>query len=126
MIRLILTSPEGLTIDQLTQEQQQGINSVFAQYVLPMIGTIAYQDKVILDATVGDNFKPEALVQLDLPFTILGQWAWDGVATSLTEITLLDSSFINYLPDTIAEDGTVAPPLLHIPHNFAGWPEVVL
>ena len=153
MIRLILTSPAGFAIDQLTQVQQEVIQSVFAQYVLPMPGTIAYGNStytttvpdpasteenplpdiievftgsVILDAVVYDNFNPQALVQLDLPFAILGQWSWDGKAEVLTTDTPLDPSFINYLPDTIAEDGTVAPPILHIPHGFAGWPEVIL
>ena len=153
MKRLILTSPSGLTIDQLTPEQQQGIQSVFAQYILPMPGTISYGENtftlttsdsasteekplpniievftgsVILDATVYDNFKPEALTQLELPFTILGQWSWDGVSDVLVTDTPLDPSFINYLPDTTDEDGNSVPPVLHIPHNFSGWPEVIL
>ena len=153
MIRLIMTSPSGLSLDQLTPEQQQGIQSVFAQYILPMPGTISYGENtftlttpelasteetplpdiievftgsVILDATVYDNFKPEALIQLELPFEIVGQWSWDGVLDVLVTDTPLDPSFINYLPDTTDEDGNPVPPVLHVPNNWAGWPEVIL
>ena len=154
MKRLILTSPTGLTFDQLTAEQQAGISSVFAQYIMPMPGTISYGTETyttttpdpesttevplpdiievytglsILDATTTDNFTVEAITALGLPFTVMGMWEWSGNANdALVELQALDPSFINYLPDTTDEDGNPVPPVLHIPNNWAGWPEVIL
>ena len=154
MKRLILTSPTGLTFDQLTPEQQAGISSVFAQYIMPMPGTISYGTETyttttpdpestteaplpdiievytglsILDATTTDNFTVEAITALGLPFTVMGMWEWSGSANdALVELQALDPSFINYLPDTTDEDGNPVPPVLHIPNNWAGWPEVIL
>lgn len=145
MKRLILTSPTGLTLDQLTPEQQSAIQSVFAQYILPMPGTISYgtdsytittadpdstteaplPDIIevftglsILDAVTSDNFNPESIITLQLPFTVMGMWQWEGNADSpLVELQALDPSFINYLPI-----GSI----LHIPNNWAGWPEVIV
>lgn len=45
MKRVILKVPAGLTLDQLTQEQQAAIAGVFAQFVLPMPGTIDYEEE---------------------------------------------------------------------------------
>ena len=154
MKRLILTSPTGLTFDQLTPEQQAGISSVFAQYIMPMPGTISYGTETyttttsdpestteaplpdiievytglsILDATTTDNFTVEAITALGLPFTVMGMWEWSGNANDpLIELQPLDPSFINYLPDTTDEDGNPVPPVLHIPNNWAGWAEVTL
>ena len=154
MKRLILTSPTGLTLDQLTPEQQAGISSVFAQYIMPMPCTISYGTETyttttpdpesttdaplpdiievytglsILDATTTDNFTVEAITALGLPFAVMGMWEWSGSANdALVELQALDPSFINYLPDTTDEDGNPVPPVLHIPNNWAGWPEVIL
>jgi hypothetical protein len=136
MKRLILTSPTGLTVDQLTPEQQAGISSVFAQYIMPMPGTISYGTETytittpdpdvietftglsILDATTTDNFTVESITTLGLPFTLMGMWEWEGYADApLVELQELDPSFINYLPE-----GSI----FHIPNNWAGWPEVIL
>ena len=145
MKRLILTSPTGLTFDQLTPEQQAGISSVFAQYILPMPGTISYGTDLytittpdtdvietftglsILDAVTSDNFTVESITTLGLPFTVMGMWEWSGNADDvLVELQALDPSFINYLPDTADAEGNPVPPVLHIPNNWAGWPEVIL
>ena len=154
MKRLILTSPTGLTFDQLTPEQQAGISSVFAQYIMPMPGTISYGTETytittpdpestaevplpdiievytglsILDATTTDNFTVESITALGLPFTVMGMWEWSGSANdALVELQALDPSFINYLPDTADAEGNPVPPVLHIPNNWAGWPEVIL
>ena len=154
MKRLILTSPTGLTFDQLTPEQQAGISSVFAQYIMPMPGTISYGTETytittpdpesttevplpdiievytglsILDATTTDNFTVESITALGLPFTVMGMWEWSGNADdALVELQALDPSFINYLPDTTDAEGVVTPPVLHIPNNWAGWPEAIL
>lgn len=154
MKRLILTSPMGLTFDQLTPEQQAGISSVFAQYIMPMPGTISYGTGTyttttpdpdsttevplpdiievytglsILDATTTDNFTVEVITALGFPFTVMGMWEWSGTADdALIELQALNPSFINYLPDTTDEDGNPVPPVLHIPNNWAGWSDVVL
>ncbi len=157
MKRLILTCPTGLTLDQLTQEQQAAIQSVFAQFSLPMPGTKPFGDSpytitrpdpestfdaplpdvievftgtVILDAVTNDNFNPDVLIPLGLPFTILGMWQWSG-SGELTELQPLAPEFINYLPNANTYDDvggvlTTITPTLHIPHGWCGWPEVVL
>ena len=152
MKRLILTSPTGLTFDQLTPEQQAGISFLFAQYIMPMPGTISYGTGTyttttpdpestteaplpdiievytglsILDATT--SVTAEVITALGLPFTVMGMWEWSGNTNdALIELQALDPSFINYLPDTTDEDGAVTPPVLHMPHNWSGWSEVVL
>lgn len=111
MIRLILTAPYNLS-----ETQKQAIQSVFAQSVSPMPGTIVYNNKVIIDSTVDDNFNLQVLANLELPFSIVGQWQWDGVSEQLITITPLDSSFNKYLPSVTT----------YIPHNFAGWPDILL
>jgi len=131
MKRLILTCPTGLTLDQLTPEQQAAIQSVFAQFSLPMPGTKEFNSNVILDTITNDNFDPDVLVPLDLPFTILGMWQWDGSSDALIELQPLDAGFINYLPDVITYDDegnvvSTTAPTLHIPHGWCGWPEVTL
>ena len=132
MKRLILTSPTGLTLDQLTSEQQAAIQSVFAQFVLPMPGTKSYGDSTytitrpdpestfeaplpdvietftglsILDAVTNDNFDPAVIEPLGLPFTLIGLWQWTGnVHDELITLQPLSLEFINYLPDVNAYD----------------------
>lgn len=113
MIRLLLTCPEGLSLDQLTDEQQAAVNSVFAQYVLPMPGTITYNNTVIIDAVVNDSFNADRVAELGLPFTIIATWQWDGV-NDLVTIKPVDSTLANHLPDGIAG----------LTHSWAGWPEI--
>jgi hypothetical protein len=49
--RTILKVPAGLILEQLTQEQQDAIASVFAQFVLPMPGTIEYEEVTTTEST---------------------------------------------------------------------------
>jgi hypothetical protein len=114
MKRAILKIPEGLELSQLTQEQQSAIASVFAEFVMPMPGTIPFQGHIIIDAITGDNYDPETMPGLELPFDLMGLWSWDGVSDTLVELHALDDVFNNYLPNE-EEWG-------HIPHGFAGWP----
>ena len=137
MKRLILTSPTGLTLDKLTTEQQAAIQSVFAQFVLPMPGTKSYGDSTytitipdlesttevplpdvietftglcILDAVTSDNFDPAVIAPLELPFNLLGLWQWTGNAQDeLITLEPLSADFINYLPDinTYDEEGII-------------------
>jgi hypothetical protein len=113
MIRAILKIPEGLELSQLTQEQQAAINSVFAQFVLPMPGTIPYDGRIVIDSITGDNFDPEVMPGLGLPFGVLCLLQWDGVSEELVELMPLSDDFINYLPN-----GSVN----QLTHGFAGWP----
>ena len=64
MKRVILKVPAGLTLDQLTQEQQDAIASVFAQYALPMPGTIEYEEITTTEST------SQTLVWLIDPFDL--------------------------------------------------------
>jgi hypothetical protein len=115
MKRAILKIPEGLELSQLTEEQQAAIASVFAQFVMPMPGTIPYEGHIIIDSITGDNYDPATMPGLELPFELLGLWSWDGESTELVELMPLDPAFIDFLP---GDDDW------NIPHGFAGWPSV--
>ena len=125
MKRAIIKAPEGISLDKLTKEQQAAIIFVFAQFVLPMPGTIVFDNNIIIDSITGDNFDPEVMPGLDLPFELMGMWQWDGVSQdivdeetktithALIELVPLNSEFINFLPEESE---------LQLPHGFAGWP----
>jgi len=113
MKRAILKIPEGLELSQLTPEQQAAIASVFAEFVMPMPGTVIANESKIVDAITADNFDPEVMYALDLPFGLMGLWSWDGISDELIELDELEEDFIDFLPEG-AE--------LAIPHGFAGWP----
>lgn len=128
MKRVIISAPAGIALDMLTDEQRAGINAVFGQFVLPMPGTVESDGQIVIDATTNDNFDTRAIVDLELPFGVLGCWQWDGA--TLTELQPLSETFIDYLPLTHEYDaeGNVTathPPVLHMPHNFAGWQDVI-
>jgi hypothetical protein len=130
MKRIIIQAPEGITLEALTEEQQAAISSVFTQFVLPMPGTQASAGHILIDAVVGDNFDATTIAALGLPFVVFGLWQWDG-SGELTELAPLDSTFIDYLPPTHTYDEngdvlTTLPPTLHLPHNWGGWPGVIL
>lgn len=127
MKRIIVSAPSSITLDQLTSEQRLGLESVLAQFVMPMPGTIPHGGQHSIDCVMKDNFDPQAIADLGLPFTILGYWAWDGSGAVQT-VTPLDPGFINFLPDrvTLDEEGNEVsrlPPLLTLPHAWAGWPD---
>ena len=113
MKRAILKIPEGLELSQLTQEQQAAIASVFAQFVMPMPGTIPFDGHIIIDSITGDNFDPETMPGLELPFELMGFWQWDWTSENLIEFVPLNLEFINFLPEGSE---------LKLPHSFAGWP----
>lgn len=106
--------------------------------------------KSIIDAVVNDNFDPASIGALGLPFEIIASWKWNGIS-ELETLVPLDETFINHLPDVVeygevevtpaeldADGNIITPavtewqqistsaPTLNIPHNWAGWPEVVL
>jgi len=125
-IRILLLIPEGLTFDMLTQEQQTAINSVFGEYTLPMVGTIAANGKVICDALALNTFNPVAMVEVGLPFEIIGMWDFQG--TALT--TFNEAEFMARLPETPIMDESgfqigSAPAVLHEPCSWGGWPRVI-
>jgi len=113
MKRAILKIPEGLELSQLTKEQQAAIASVFAEFVMPMPGTIPFDGHIVIDAITGDNYDTETMPGLNLPFELLGLWQWDWTRENLIEWVPLNLEFSNFLPEG-AE--------LAIPHGFAGWP----
>jgi hypothetical protein len=111
MKRIIIKAPEGIELNKLTEEQQAAIASVYTQFVLPMPGTIAFVNHIIIDAITADNFDPNVMQPLDLPFELMGLWQWDGV-NELIELYPLEASFIDFIPGGV----------LRLPHGFAGWP----
>jgi len=129
MKRLIVSAPESVTIESLTPEQQVALESVIAQWVQPMPGTIPFNGRVLIDTVMGDNFDPTAIGQLELPFEMVGYWEWNG--SEVTTLVPADESLIGYLPNRVTydEEGEPVnslPPLKVLPHNWAGWPAVEL
>ena len=128
MKRIIVAAPAGIALEQLTPEQQLGLEAVLAQFVMPMPGTIPHGGQHIIDCVMKDNFDPQAIADLGLPFTIMGCWAWGG-SSAVQTVTPLDPAFINFLPDraTLDEGGNEVsrlPPVLTLPHAWAGWPAI--
>jgi hypothetical protein len=125
MKRIVVAAPANISFDQLTVEQQLGLEAVMAQFVMPMPGTKSYEDQAIIDCVMKDNFDPQAIVDLGLPFTIMGYWEVNGA--QVIKHVPLDPGFINFLPDRVTydEEGVETsrlPPVLHLPHVWAGWP----
>lgn len=112
--RVLLLVPEGLTFDMLTPEQQDAINGVFGQYVLPMPGTLPFLNRVLCDALVNDSFDPGKLGPLGLPFDIVGMF--DEAGSVL--IPLNEADFMARLPEP--EEGEK---VLAEPHRWSGWPK---
>ena len=127
MKRVIVAAPETIALDQLTVDQQLGLEAVMAQFVMPMPGMIPHGGQQIIDCVMKDNFDPQAIADLDLPFTIMGYWEVNGA--QVIEHVPLDPGFINSLPDRVTydEDGNEVsrlPPVLTLPHAWAGWPAI--
>lgn len=125
MKRIIVAAPASIALDQLTVDQQLGLEAVMAQFVMPMPGTKSHEGQQIIDCVMKDNFDPQAIVDLGLPFTIFGYWEVSGA--QVIEHVPLDPGFINFLPDrvTLDEEGNEVsrlPPVLLLPHAWAGWP----
>lgn len=111
MKRVIMTAPESLEWDDLTNEQQAAITGVLGQWVMPMPGTVAHDGRKIIDALTTDAFDPANIQLLKLPFVVLGILQYDGEIT--TNIHPLDEAFYAYLEN---------PENPHIPHAWSGWP----
>lgn len=127
MYRLFIEVPEGLTFDMLTAEQKAAVASVFGQYVLPMPSTQTANGKVLMDGLAGDNFNPQAVIDLGLPFTIIGMWHSEQEEPI---IPLDTEKFLAHLPDTVVYDDegnelSRAPAHLHEPHTWAGCRSVI-
>jgi hypothetical protein len=132
MKRVIISTPEQITLEALTQEQQAAIHSVFTQYVQPMPGTTAANGNILIDAVTGDNFDPTVIPGLGLPFTVIGLWQWDGLNPNLTvEVALNEITLLSHLPSVKTYDFetgvalTETPAVLHEPHRFGGWPSIL-
>lgn len=128
MKRIVVAAPASISFDQLTVEQRLGLEAVLAQFVLPMPGTQEHEGQAVIDCVMKDNFDPQAIADLGLPFTTMGYWSWDG-SNPVETVVPLDPDFINFLPDrvTFDEEGNELsrlPPVLALPHAWAGWPVI--
>lgn len=128
MKRALFLIDEGLTLDDLEDYQRDAIASVFAQFVNPMPGTVAYDGRQVVDGITGDNFDPQVMEGLGLYWECVGLWQWDGEGELVNLVPFDGPQFLNYLAPTTVydEEGNVVdtePPTLHLPHRWAGWPE---
>ncbi len=126
MKRVILRVPAGLRFADLPEEQQAAIQTVFAQFVLPVPGTIEADGYELVDGLTGDNFDPEVMPGLGMDWPVLGLWQWDGAGDLVALQSLADELFLRHLPpeNLLSEDEVIEtqPPTLHEPHRWAGWP----
>lgn len=123
-LNVYLLIPEGTTFDNLTEEQQAAIQSVFGQYVMPMPGTKAHDGTVVCDALAHDSFDPTLMPGLGLWWDIIGMWRDDGTVV----VPLDETKFLERLADKVTYDidGNVIStesPTLHQPHQWSGWPK---
>lgn len=127
MKRAILRLPEDTRFESLTEEQQAAIQSVFAQFVLPMPGTVPADGWELVDGVAQDNFDPTVMPDLGMDWPIVGLWQWDGVGDLVTLVPLNGEIMLQHLPDThdYDDEGNVIAtyaPTLHIPSQWSGWP----
>ena len=130
MKRAILRVPEGLRFVDLTEEQQLAIESVFAEFVLPLPGTVPAGGYELVGGLTGDNFDPSVMPGLDMDWPIVGVWQWDGDGDQQVIVPLDEAALLAHLPPTydLDEDGVIIgthPPVLHMPHNWLGWPPIL-
>ncbi len=132
MKQLFLLVPEGLTFEELAEEQKTAVNMVFGQYVNPVPGTKPFEGYQLVLAVTVDGFDPALMQEYGIDWPILGMWAWDGESDAVETLIELDQeAFLKYLPDMQEidfETGEVlstTPPSFHIPCAISGWPELV-
>lgn len=113
--RVILRIPKDLTFDQLPPQLQDGINSIFGQFVMPMPGTVEADGYKLCDAVTATNFNPANMANYGINWPILGLWGDDG--SVITELDV--DTFMAHLPEP--EEG---PKVLHEPHRWSGWPDL--
>ena len=126
MKRILLLIPEGLTFDILTEAQQNTINRVFGQYIMPMPSTIVVDGFQICDALTIDSFNPDNMAQYGIDWTIIGMWNDIGeTLISLDETELLKrlSDKVNY--DEEGNELSRERPSLYEPHRWSGWPKII-
>jgi hypothetical protein len=64
------------------------------------------REVALMDSIVSDDFDINNFTAINSPYILLGVWAWDGVNAMVREYSKGDVKLI-------------------LPHNFAGWPDVV-
>jgi len=130
MKRVIMQLPQGLRFDDLQPEQQAAIMRVFAQFTLPMPGTIPADGYELVDGVTGDNFDPAVMDGLGMPWPVLGMWQWDGRGELVEVEPYRADLMLAHLPPvyTYDDDGNVVSERPQtdatLPHNWAGWPQV--
>ncbi len=128
MKRAIYRVPAGI-LSMLTPEQLDALQSVLAQYAFPMPGTIEHDGFALVDGVTQDNFDPAVMPALGMDWECLGLWQWPGSGPLRELVPLAADAMLLHLPDVVTydQDGEVvdtAPPVLHVPHNWAGWPAI--
>lgn len=130
MKRAILRLPAGTRFELLSPEQQAAINSVFAQFTLPMPGTIPAEGYELVDGVTGDNFDPAVMPDLGMNWPIVGLWQWDGKGALVALEPFDSAAMLAHLPPIVTYDGE-GEPVSSLPqhdptppHSWAGWPSI--
>lgn len=126
--RLLLSIPDSASVETLTPAQRAAIGTVRGRW-LRMPGTVPAGGRVLDDALTDQRVSREMLDSLGLwSWLIVGCWAWDGSAPTVTTVEPLDDVlFRPHLPASLDADGqpTGAPAALYEPHTWAGWPPCI-
>ncbi|WP_347279765.1 hypothetical protein [Plasticicumulans sp.] len=126
--RLILSIPADASVDALTDAQRAAIGTVRGRW-LRMPGTVPASGRVLDDALTDHLVDREMLDRLGLwDWLIVGCWAWDGAAPTVTTVEFLDELLYRpHLPPPVDAAGqpTGAPPALYEPHTWFDWPPCV-
>lgn len=118
MKRTILKAPAAFTFADLTAPQIEAISAIHGQWVAPMPGTMAVAGLHLIDAVMTDQFDPDNIAALGLPFEVMAIWQWDGSSHAMTALQALDTqAFAAFLAPV---EGM--PPQPYEPHRWAGWP----
>ena len=130
MKRVMFLSPKGLMHGGLTASDKSAISQIFDTMVINVPETDVFGGKVLIDSIVPDEFSEKELKDAGFNFTIIGIWQWDGI-NDIKELMPFDSGKLferlkpknNY--DGDGEVISTTPAILHEPHKFAGWPNLI-
>lgn len=130
MKRAIIRVPEGVRYESLTPTQQEAIDSVFAQFVLPVPGTQAADGFELVDGLARDNFDPSVMPGLGMDWPIIALCDWQVGQEPAMVIPLDGAIYLSHLEPTVVrdEDGNIIetiPPTLREVHRWAGWPALI-
>lgn len=120
--RILLIVPEAFRVKNLSAANKAKIDGAVERHVFPMPLTQAVNGEVVLDAIVNDTF-----VKTSIPNGAELIGAWDEKGREI--VPLNGERFLPFLPPTYSlndkDEVIETPAVLHEPHKWAGWPDIL-